>query len=136
MISLPHTMDNLIAKLAEKAVKCEKCKFAFSVAAFKEHTCYEKKVKKAKEETEHKYYIDGRLVTRKYFQSGNSNSYFKFKCEDCENWFTYESLNLHYCFKDTETLRPNKNGKYPCEICGFEMLRKYVVKHYTSYHHR
>ena len=33
-------MDTLITKLAEKAVKCEKCKFAFSVAAFKEHTCF------------------------------------------------------------------------------------------------
>ena len=124
-------MDNISKKLAEKAVRCEKCKFAFSIAAFKEHTCFDKKKKKSDKEDEHQYYVDGRMLTRKYFKWR-----FKFKCEDCENWYCYEDLDFHHCFKDSETFMPNKNGKYQCDICGFELQRLNVVKHYNNYHHR
>ena len=133
-------MDTLITKLAEKAVKCEKCKFAFSVAAFKEHTCFDKK-KKIEEEAEHRYYVDGRIVTRKFFKGDptskrSKQGHFKFKCEDCENWYCYEALDFHHCFKDTETFRPNENGKYECDICGFELPRSAAVRHYNNFHHR
>ena len=130
-------MDNIIAKLAEKAVRCEKCKFAFSVAAFKEHTCFDKK-KRIDEEAEHRYYVNGRIVTRKFFKDANkqTRSQFKFKCDDCEKWFGYKALDIHHCFKDLDTFRPNKDGKYNCDVCGYELRQTDVVRHYRNNHNR
>ena len=130
--------DSLVSRLAEKAVKCEKCKFVFSVAAFKEHTCAEKENQFEKNlEAEHRYYVDGRIVTRKFVKAGDpKKSKFKFKCEDCENWYCYEALDIHHCFKDTETFRPNKNGKYQCDVCDVELPRSAAVRHYKNFHHR
>ena len=131
-------MDNLMAKLAEKAVKCEKCKFSFSVAAFKEHTCFDKnnKKKKSDEENEHRYFVDGRIVTRKLFKEDPKRPQFKFKCEDCEKWFCYKTLDIHHCFKDSESFQPNKNGKYTCDVCGYELRQTDVVRHYGNRHNR
>ena len=123
-------MEDLIAKLAEKAVKCEKCKFAFSVAAFKEHTCFDKK-KKSDKEKEHRYYVDGRILIRKVVKENS-----KFKCDDCEKWFGYKFLDIHHCFKDSETFQPNKNGKYTRDVCGYELRQTDVVRHYGNRHNR